>query len=461
MKKIFFTFIACFALLSMGAVASAANATSVFLDGNKIAFDVEAIIENGRTLVQMRKICECLNIQVNWDSTSRKIIMKDTNEHVINMTIDNQTATIDNKKITLEAAPIICDNYTFVPLRVISEVFGIDVEWHGDYNTVSLLTSSAKIIKGTIDLPDPETIYTNATLMGNEDGNILYLIQDVGPNIDCLDLYVNMCMTVGYEILYEKTNTEIDDETITGIYLYNPCIPNRLVLITSKYEEANNACVLVVTTKKSCWMYYKDVMQLIPEEKIGDLDFSEWNTENPYIGKQFWIHKKRASNFLPSSVISSSPYVNVKVTGFSKVSNASYKANGIKKIEKIYVEVNGTSYECDIQLVTPPSSFTDSTEALKQSLQNTKDTLYGVATILATEPQQFYALNDEEWKVIQGGHIYIGMPERLFLIIEGAPDDVNRTTTEYSSIEQFIYNVSKYSRHYYYFENGILTTYQY
>ena len=105
--------------------------------------------------------------------------------------------------------------------------------------------------------------------------------------------------------------------------------------------------------------------RLIPEEKIGDLDFSEWNTENPYIGKQFWIHKKRASNFLPSSVISSSPYVNVKVTGFSKVSNASYKANGIKKIEKIYVEVNGTSYECDIQLVTPPSSFTDSTEALK------------------------------------------------------------------------------------------------
>ena len=48
---------------------------TVYLDGNKLEFDVNLIIDNGRTLVPARAVSEGLKAEVDWDDELRKVII--------------------------------------------------------------------------------------------------------------------------------------------------------------------------------------------------------------------------------------------------------------------------------------------------------------------------------------------------------------------------------------------------
>ena len=47
--------------------------------------------------------------------------------------------TREQKFITLDAAPVIEEDTTFVPVRAISEALGAEVAWDGETRTVSVL----------------------------------------------------------------------------------------------------------------------------------------------------------------------------------------------------------------------------------------------------------------------------------------------------------------------------------
>jgi hypothetical protein len=46
---------------------------SVVVNGDNISFDTPPIIENGRTLVPLRKIFESLGAQVTWNANTRSL----------------------------------------------------------------------------------------------------------------------------------------------------------------------------------------------------------------------------------------------------------------------------------------------------------------------------------------------------------------------------------------------------
>lgn len=58
------------------------------------------------------------------------------------------------------------------------------------------------------------------------------------------------------------------------------------------------------------------------------------------------------------------------------------------------------------------------------------------------------------------GPVIRKMPDRVVLTILGKPDDVNETVGSWGRHEQWVYNISSKETHYYYFENGILTSWQ-
>jgi len=110
---------------------------SVMLNGKKIVFDVAPSLINDRTFVPMRKIFEELGAQVNWDeATSTVTARKDST--VIVLQIDNSNATVDGKTIQLDAAPCVVNDRTLVPIRFIAQSLGLQVEWNGETNVVSI-----------------------------------------------------------------------------------------------------------------------------------------------------------------------------------------------------------------------------------------------------------------------------------------------------------------------------------
>ncbi len=84
---------------------------------------VMPVIVNDRTLVPVRIISEGLKAEVNWDGDSRTVTVTNGDTEII-LQIDNPQYSVNGETKTLDAAPTLINDRTFVPLRAISEALG-------------------------------------------------------------------------------------------------------------------------------------------------------------------------------------------------------------------------------------------------------------------------------------------------------------------------------------------------
>lgn len=114
-------------------------AVGVELDGERITFDQDPILTSGRTLVPLRAIFEKLGAQVQWDDETQTV-KATKGDTTITLTIDDVTAYKNDEVITLDVPAKIVNGRTLVPLRFISDCFDMDVQWNEEYQTVVLTT---------------------------------------------------------------------------------------------------------------------------------------------------------------------------------------------------------------------------------------------------------------------------------------------------------------------------------
>ena len=119
-KRILCLLLACVMVLTTAVFAGAqTDQIQVILDGEILVFEQQPIIENGRTLVPLRVIFEALGADVEWaQSTRTATATKD--DIIITVQIDNPVMTKDGVNITLEAPPRLVNSHTLVPARSVA-----------------------------------------------------------------------------------------------------------------------------------------------------------------------------------------------------------------------------------------------------------------------------------------------------------------------------------------------------
>ncbi len=116
------------------------NKILVYVNGNKVEFDQEPVIKNSRTLVPFRKIFEALGAEVQWYKDTEQVIGK-LGEREVSLVIGEKIMLVNKSQtIMLDAAPVIMGSRTMVPLRAISEVLGMEVNWNNS-NRVIVINS--------------------------------------------------------------------------------------------------------------------------------------------------------------------------------------------------------------------------------------------------------------------------------------------------------------------------------
>lgn len=118
-----------------------AREVTVNLNGQKMEFDVNPFIEDGRTLVPMRAIFEAIGASVTWDGETRLAIAIYQIDGVTNhiaLQIDNKSAYVNETQTELDVPARIVSDRTFVPLRFVSETIGKTVTWNQDTYTVDI-----------------------------------------------------------------------------------------------------------------------------------------------------------------------------------------------------------------------------------------------------------------------------------------------------------------------------------
>ena len=112
-------------------VFAADKVVAVHLDGNQLEFDVKPIIDNGRTLVPMRKIFESLGATVDWiDETQTAIAVK--GDIKIEISIGKYEMFINSKSVSLDVPAQLINGRTLVPARAVSEGLQAKVDWNED-----------------------------------------------------------------------------------------------------------------------------------------------------------------------------------------------------------------------------------------------------------------------------------------------------------------------------------------
>ena len=106
------------------------------------------MIKNGRTVVPLRFIAESILATVTYDSTNGKIVIV-LGSTTITLQINHSETTIEemidgkktSRKIILESPPFILQGRTLVPVRFISEAFGLEVEWDDEEQKITIKNS--------------------------------------------------------------------------------------------------------------------------------------------------------------------------------------------------------------------------------------------------------------------------------------------------------------------------------
>lgn len=143
MKKFIALMTALLSLCAFSSIGFAAdNEPSVYLNGEKMTFDVNPFIENDRTLVPMRAIFEAVGADVQWDEETQTVVAareKDGQTTFIALQI-NSSAFVNSEEVTLDVPAKIVDDRTFVPLRFVVESLGEKVEWDNENYSVIITT---------------------------------------------------------------------------------------------------------------------------------------------------------------------------------------------------------------------------------------------------------------------------------------------------------------------------------
>ncbi|MGZ9583929.1 phosphodiester glycosidase family protein [Paenibacillus marinisediminis] len=88
-----------------------------------------------RTFVPIRYLSEHLKYEVKWDQPNQRVTVSN-GEQAATFTVGKNTATVNDRTITLDAAPFIQGGTTYVPIRFISDVMKLDIKWD---NTASVM----------------------------------------------------------------------------------------------------------------------------------------------------------------------------------------------------------------------------------------------------------------------------------------------------------------------------------
>ena len=111
---------------------------TVYYNGTRVSFheyDQNPELINNRTLVPLRAIFEAMGADVHWDQATQTVTS--TRKGVtIKLTIGDSALYKNGKSIPVDVPAQIINGRTMIPVRVIAEAFGADVDWNGNGRAV-------------------------------------------------------------------------------------------------------------------------------------------------------------------------------------------------------------------------------------------------------------------------------------------------------------------------------------
>lgn len=136
------------------------NGVRVFINGKSLGSDMPAYIINDRTMIPLRVVAEKFGAEVIWDQDNYAVnINKDgktirlyVDNRLVSYTEENLAGGIISRYDVSDVAPIIINDLTYVPLRLVSNALGLDATWNQEKREVRVSLSKDVITSKYFDI---------------------------------------------------------------------------------------------------------------------------------------------------------------------------------------------------------------------------------------------------------------------------------------------------------------------
>lgn len=147
-----FMIVSMVGLIPLPTVSATAN-IKLLVNGKDITSLSAPVIDNDRTLVPVRFIAEELNADVVWDEDNYTVTITRGNRKIF-LTIGSHLVEYDDGDscIISDVAPRIINDRTYVPIRLISNAFGIGIYWDDETRTVSVQSDKVSKVESFYDV---------------------------------------------------------------------------------------------------------------------------------------------------------------------------------------------------------------------------------------------------------------------------------------------------------------------
>ncbi|NLB53924.1 MAG: copper amine oxidase N-terminal domain-containing protein [Syntrophomonadaceae bacterium] len=122
----------------LGTASFVIGSKTFLVEGTSESMDVAPFIKDDRSFVPVRYLAEnMLGATVVWNEAAQQVILKNGGVEVV-LTIGSKTYTVNGVEKTADVAPVIVDSRTFLPARYVAEAFGAAVVWEETTQTVRI-----------------------------------------------------------------------------------------------------------------------------------------------------------------------------------------------------------------------------------------------------------------------------------------------------------------------------------
>ncbi|WP_338540825.1 stalk domain-containing protein [Paenibacillus tundrae] len=123
--------------LPTGTASLVLGQKSMTVNGTKKAIDAAPVLKNGTTYVPIKHVLDAFGGQASWDSKNQRITVLRGGK-LIDLVVGQKEFIINGKRQSATVAPYVSGGRTLVPLRLVSEQLGLTVKWEQKTKTVTI-----------------------------------------------------------------------------------------------------------------------------------------------------------------------------------------------------------------------------------------------------------------------------------------------------------------------------------
>lgn len=233
----------------------------------------DGILLNGTTYVPLRSFSDAVGVEIEiaWDSETDTATVTG-NGLDLSVTVGQQYMTANGRCLYIPMGVLIYNGSVIVPVRELAKVYGVEVEWHEESSSISLIAENAEFIKSADEFYNEDDLYWLSRIINSESGN-----QPMDGKIGVGNVVLNRvedptCPDTIYNVIFDRKYGVQFSVTTNGT-IYNT--PNDESVVAAKlclegYEIVEDAIYFVnPDIGVSSWFVNTRVFVA----SIGDHDF--------------------------------------------------------------------------------------------------------------------------------------------------------------------------------------------